>query len=707
MSLSQIMSSATSGLMVAQTGLRAVSDNIANVNTQGYVRKLVQQTPLLSAGFGVGVDVSRVLLASDRFLQSAALNATATASQAGAVASGLDQAQALFGDPTADSSFFSRLDSLYAAFSTAGANAASGVSRSAALDSVTGFLDEASRISASLGALRSEADSRIAADVDSANALLSQINDLNAEITRSRVSTGDSTGAENIQLGLINQLSQLMDVNISQRSGGGVVVRASDGAPLAGEGGAATLSYVRGQGVSGAVMVTQPGSAGQSALPLRLTGGEIRGLMDLRDSELPAVSEQLSEFVSSAVDELNRAHNASSAVPPPTTLTGRDTGLDLTTAVSGFTGKTSLAVVGPDGTLQKQIAIDFTAGTMTVDGGTATSFTPASFLTSLNSALGTSGSASFTNGALSLSANGGAGLAIADDAADPSAKAGKGFSHFFGLNDLVASSGVADYDTGLRASDPHGFTAGDTVTFRVSGADGARLRDITVTVPAAGSMQDLLSTMNAPGSGLGLYGQFSLDANGAMTFAPNNAGSASLSVVADNTQRGAGGPSITELFGIGSAERGSRASQFSVRTDIAADPSRLALATLDLSQAATGNPVLSAADGRGGALLAASGERSTGFSAAGGLAASSMTVSRYATEFAGSIGRRAEAAASRQETAQAVASEAVSRRTSVEGVNLDEELISMTTYQQAFNASARVIQASKDMYDVLLGILGA
>jgi flagellar hook-associated protein 1 FlgK len=435
-------------------------------------------------------------------------------------------------------------------------------------------------------------------------------------------------------------------------------------------------------------MVTQPGSAGQSALPLRLTGGEIRGLMDLRDSELPAVSEQLSEFVSSAVDELNRAHNASSAVPPPTTLTGRDTGLDLTTAVSGFTGKTSLAVVGPDGTLQKQIAIDFTAGTMTVDGGTATSFTPASFLTSLNSALGTSGSASFTNGALSLSANGGAGLAIADDAADPSAKAGKGFSHFFGLNDLVASSGVADYDTGLRASDPHGFTAGDTV-------------------PAAGSMQDLLSTMNAPGSGLGLYGQFSLDANGAMTFAPNNAGSASLSVVADNTQRGAGGPSITELFGIGSAERGSRASQFSVRTDIAADPSRLALATLDLSQAATGNPVLSAADGRGGALLAASGERSTGFSAAGGLAASSMTVSRYATEFAGSIGRRAEAAASRQETAQAVASEAVSRRTSVEGVNLDEELISMTTYQQAFNASARVIQASKDMYDVLLGILGA
>ena len=42
----------------------------------------------------------------------------------------------------------------------------------------------------------------------------------------------------------------------------------------------------------------------------------------------------------------------------------------------------------------------------------------------------------------------------------------------------------------------------------------------------------------------------------------------------------------------------------------------------------------------------------------------------------------------------------------VSGVNLDEELINLTTYQQAFNASARLIQATKDMFEVLTGILG-
>jgi len=29
----------------------------------------------------------------------------------------------------------------------------------------------------------------------------------------------------------------------------------------------------------------------------------------------------------------------------------------------------------------------------------------------------------------------------------------------------------------------------------------------------------------------------------------------------------------------------------------------------------------------------------------------------------------------------------------------------MTTYQQAFNASARLIQATQDMYDTLLGMV--
>ena len=515
---------------------------------------------------------------------------------------------------------------------------------------------------------------------------------------------GDASGSENLQIQRINELSSLIDVNIQTREQGGVVVRASDGLALAGQGGPATLNFVRTNGAAGEITVTLSGASGPTSMRARLTGGEIAGLLQLRDNDLPAISDELGEFVSRAVDELNRAHNASASVPPPTTMTGRNTGLDLPTAVGGFTGKTSLAVVSPTGGLQRRIDIDFDAGTMSVDGGAASAFTPASFLTSLNGALGSYGSASFSNGALSLSATGGNGLAFSEDATTASAKTGKTFSHFFGLNDLVSSTGFSNYETGLKTTDAHGFTPGDEITLRITAADGARIRDINVAVPAGGTMQDLLNGLNDSTTGVGLYGQFSLDSNGQMSFAPGAAGYG-MTVVSDNTERGTGGPSITELFGVGEAQRGGRAERYTLRKDIAANSSKLALATLDLSQAAAGQPVLSAGDGRGALKLAQSGSVNTRFDAVGTLSGVSMSVTRYGAELAGSIGRRADSAASRQESAQAVSDEATARRASVEGVNLDEELIAMTTYQQAFNASARIIQASKDLYDILLGMV--
>ncbi|MGH7018248.1 MAG: flagellar basal body protein, partial [Brevundimonas sp.] len=79
MSLNSIMNIATSGLNAAQTQLRVVSDNVSNVNTPGYIRKIADQQSWASQGMGAGVEIARVRLATDRFLQAASLNAGADA----------------------------------------------------------------------------------------------------------------------------------------------------------------------------------------------------------------------------------------------------------------------------------------------------------------------------------------------------------------------------------------------------------------------------------------------------------------------------------------------------------------------------------------------------------------------------------------------------------------------------------------------------
>lgn len=44
------------------------------------------------------------------------------------------------------------------------------------------------------------------------------------------------------------------------------------------------------------------------------------------------------------------------------------------------------------------------------------------------------------------------------------------------------------------------------------------------------------------------------------------------------------------------------------------------------------------------------------------------------------------------------------QRTNLEGVNVDDELQKMLLFEQTYNASAKVIQAVRDMMDALLAI---
>ncbi|WP_304168864.1 flagellar hook-associated protein FlgK [Phenylobacterium aquaticum] len=701
MSLSIAMKTAASGLIAAQTGLRTVSDNIANVNTTGYVRKTVDQQPLVVGGMGMGVEITGINRVTDQYLQGASMTATSDSAKWGSMSQYLDNAQGLFGDPSGDSFFFTRLDNIWSSFSAAGNDPSSSLMRGQALSSVQDFVNEAQRINTQITSLGDTVDAQAQTDITNANDLLKQINSLNSDISRARLSRGDSSGSENIQSSLVDQLSKLLSIQVTPRENGGVTVRTEEGFQLAGDQ-AATLSYNRTDATKAFIAIEPSGGVG-SPQPIAASSGQVRALMDLRDKNLPGLADQLGEFMNEAANRINAVHNASTAVPAPTSLTGRDTGLDLPTAIAHFTGKSTVAVVDNTGVVQQTVAIDFDAHTMSVNGGAGTGFADASFLTDLNNALGGTATASFSGGALTLAATGTNGVAIDEGT---SMKAGRAFSHFFGLNDLVRSTGgPTNYDTGMTASDANGYTPGDTIAFRLALANGKPVFDVSVPVPAAPSdMQGLVDALNATGTGVGQYGQFSLNANGKLAFKATTSYDITLSVTADHTQRGIGGPSISKLFGLSTFERTSRASRLQVDPTLTGDPTKLALAQLDLTATPPASSIRPG-DGRGGASMSQAGDVLTSFDAAGTLGSVTMSLSRYASEFGGAVGRTAQAADTSSKSATSVANEATSRRQATEGVNIDEELVRLTTYQQAFNASARMITAAKDMFDVLTNMI--
>lgn len=700
MTLSSIIGIASSGVATAQTSLRTVADNISNVNTKGYVRKIVEQTSLTSDGRGQGVAVDRIRQAADAYLERSAYTASGNLGAAATLAQGFDQAQALFGDPSSDTSFFNQLDSIYSGFNVASASPSSGLGRSQIVLDLRNFLSDSARINSSIRDLRSQADTQLTNNVDTINNLLKGISSLNTDIVQGNLTNGDATGSESLQRELIKKLSSYMDIKVTTRTTGEVRIIGGDSITLIGEGPAQLSATLQPSGFSD-INVT-PSGGSPILLKNHISSGEMLGLTQLRDQELPGLMNQLGEYTSHAIEELNRAHNASSSVPAPQTLTGRPTGfLDQATAFSNFTGQTTLAVLNSTTkAVVKSAVIDFGVPSITV-GGVVTAFTPATFVSAFNTAMTGSATASFPNGALSISATtAGQGLAF-DDTAPASLKAGKTFSHYFGMNDLVTSTGISTYDTGLTSTSSHGFNAGGQIAFDLTDPTGQHLTDITVTVPAVppNAMSDLLTALNA---GVGAYGTFALDPNtGRLNFSSTTT---NLAIRSDTTQRGTNGVSMSALFGIGDVQRSLRTDQYGVRADIVQDGKYLALARLDLTVAA-GQPALKVGNGEGAKLLASTGAATASFDKAGHISSGTYSISDYAAQLAGSLARSSAQAVSAQKSADAVNTAAEDRRSKAEDVNIDDELIKLTTYQQAFNASARMVKAAGELYDTLLGMV--
>jgi flagellar hook-associated protein 1 FlgK len=712
MSISTVLYSGLSGLRASQTAMSAISQNITNANTPGYVRTEVVLAPRTQLGAGGGVEVTSVRRAADRFLATASYIAEAARGSSAARADILSRAQSNFGDPASSTSMFAMLDDFWSAMTEMSVDPSSTLRRVDAVSTLQTMYSEVHRIGESIQDLVSEADQRIADAVNDAQSLINRIADLNKEIQLNKRTGADASGAENAQSALVDELSALLDVRVAPQTEGGVHVRTSGGALLVGVQ-PATISYTPNStpfATHGTIRINE-GLGLNSNLEPYIQGGEIAGLLQVRDQDLVGLSEALGGFAGALADALNEVHNENASAPPVGNLVGRQTGL-LGTDSLGFTGRTTIAVTDATGNLTQRLSVDFDAGTITSEAPAGTlsfSNTIGSFASVLNTALGIStpaGSASFVDGVLSLNVGGNGGVVVQQDSADPSERAGRGFSHFFGLNDLVSRPTPLFFESGVDAADPHGFTDG-AITYQVTDSLGRNVatRSIAISGPLAGPTSDwgdLLDSLNATGTGLGEYGAFALDTNtGRVSFAPN--AGFDIALVSDSTLRANTGVSFTALHGLSQAATAGRAFEVDVDVEIAADPGRLAVGRPNLS-VALGQRVIEAGDNRGAAALVAARDSVRSFGAAGVLTAQSTTLAVYAARLGGEAGRLAQDAERAQLGSQAVATAAADRRAQLEGVSLDDELMKMTQYQNSYAAAARVIQAATDMLDILMSI---
>lgn len=715
MSLNGILNTALTALQTSQAALRTTSNNIANVNTEGYQRREVHLEAAVAGGQLVGVSISDIRRIAATFFDREAIAVGSLSARADIEMQIHDRVQTLLGRPDDGSSVASQITAAMSAFGAVSIDPASVVRRNATLSSLDQMTQSFDHLANKLQEVRGDADSQIVGIVGKVNGLIDRIHELNPLIQREILAGNNASGLMDQRQQAIDELSHYLDIKVQEQPNGRVFVSTASGISLVSDIKVrldyAPPSVVTSSTVFPEIMAQRvnPNSGEDIGAPLpldsHLNGGELTGLINMRNNTVQNLAEELGSLAGALADKLNAAHNDNSAVPPPNSLVGQNTGL-LSTDALNFTGSTTMAVVAADGTLVRRVDIDFDAGTYSVDGGGAVAFggTVGGLVTGLNGALSGVGSASFTNGVLTIGASAGTnGIAFQQDAADPSSRGGRGFSHFFGLNDIVESRVPTHYQTGLSATDAHGFTNGQTVEFAFRGPNGDIALDTTVTISGS-TIGDVISDLNASFTG---YATFALDADGevAMTPAAAYAGYR-IETGEDNTLRGGTGVTLSRMFGLGVQFTVDQAAEMQVRESMANAPQKLALGKLDFSAGtAVGDVVLGTGDNRGALALQNVENSVHAFGAAGYFGAISTTIGEYAARFLADAGERASIAESASEDFTALATEVNERKTSAEGVNLDEELAKMMMYQQSYNAGARIFTVAQELIDSLLSIV--
>lgn len=311
MSLTVALNAALSGLFANQQAIAATSDNIANVNTPDFARRQARFATDAVPGQFSGVDVAIVRAAADRFLQAAVYGGAADDGAASAIADALLAIERSLGAPGENISFANRLDEAFAALARLSSTPSSTAAKADALRALDAAFAAFARTQTAISAESSAALGRLDQGVARANALL-------AEIYRLNQAAPSSPGAADLLDRRLSELSTLVSINVVRSDDGRVAVSTGGGTLLADSAGYAALGIAAGPPAALTLSSVDPDTGAlalvSSDISASVRSGELRGLFDLVNVELPRLAALVESTARGVAERLNAVYAGNVAV---------------------------------------------------------------------------------------------------------------------------------------------------------------------------------------------------------------------------------------------------------------------------------------------------------------------------------------------------------------------------------------------------------
>ncbi|MGB6743896.1 MAG: flagellar hook-associated protein FlgK [Terracidiphilus sp.] len=291
-------------LDATQAALTATSNNIANSNTPGYTREVAQMSENeqeLNGGTvsGGGVSLDGIESVRDELLNLQIQQQTSLQSGADTESSSLQSIQNLFSSTGED------ISSTLSAFSSSLAQLSANPSNSAAQESVLtagqNLTQSFNSTATGLASAQSAADQQVTTTVAQINSLTQQIAQLNAQLSPTVMAQQNGGTIEDQRDELVQQLSTLTGISVSQSSNGEVITT-GNGTPLVMGGQSYNL-----QTTTGSNGFQQVLDSNGNNITSDIQGGQLGGAIQTRDQIIPGFLNSLNTLASQFATAFNTA----------------------------------------------------------------------------------------------------------------------------------------------------------------------------------------------------------------------------------------------------------------------------------------------------------------------------------------------------------------------------------------------------------------
>ena len=309
--MADLLSIAGNAVKTNQSSLAIIGNNIANANTDGYVRQEldIRENLPTRAGtvfLGTGALSAGVKRAYDSLVESSLRSSLSDLRSQAPIIDYTNRVVDMLGDE--NSSLTSALDNFFASFRDLGLDASSELRRNSVISESKGLAGRLNEIATQLRSIDSDTLNALKFKVTEINSLVEQLSVVNGKLSRQSNLESQPPDLLNTRDQLLQNVAGLIKIRVMEESNGEVTVRLgddSDGLVLLTKGTTAQigLQYRDNSQPVGVDLILDPHGTPQNLNGI--SSGEIGGYLSFRDTTLKTAIEQVNGLATVIANEVN------------------------------------------------------------------------------------------------------------------------------------------------------------------------------------------------------------------------------------------------------------------------------------------------------------------------------------------------------------------------------------------------------------------